>query len=191
MRLTVLLLLLGAAVVLIDLADRPAAKRSAGVAGPVLELPPAPEPFPGGGSDCTEPDPAGADEGCVTPATAWLAERLHERFDAPMTCWSEHAWNPESDHPRGRACDLFYGPSGGFAEGEDLAEGWRAAQWLRVHAEALEVHYVIWAGRIWVADRAELGWRPYDGGGVYDPEDGTGGHYDHVHISVRRAVTAR
>jgi murein DD-endopeptidase len=55
---------------------------------------------------------------------------------------------------------------------------------LQASAAQTGVHYLIWYGQIWSADRAGKGWRPYDGGGVYDPGDVTGGHYDHVHISV-------
>jgi len=47
------------------------------------------------------------------------------------------------------------------------------------------VHYLVWYGRIWSVERAADGWRPYNGGGVYDPGDITGGHYDHLHISVQ------
>ena len=33
--------------------------------------------------------------------------------------------------------------------------------------------------------RDQNGWgRPYTGGGIYDPTDATGGHYDHIHLSV-------
>jgi hypothetical protein len=40
------------------------------------------------------------------------------------------------------------------------------------------------AGRIWSTSRAEQGWRAYTGGGVHDSSDPTGGHYDHIHVSV-------
>ena len=31
------------------------------------------------------------------------------------------------------------------------------------------------------------GWgHPYTGGGVYDPNDAVGGHYDHIHVSFVR-----
>ena len=62
------------------------------------------------------------------------------------------------------------------------------AHWLREDAGELGVRYVIWQGRIWSAGSSDAGdgWgRPYSGGGVYDPEDATGGHFDHVHVSVR------
>ncbi|MDL5154439.1 hypothetical protein [Actinomycetospora termitidis] len=62
------------------------------------------------------------------------------------------------------------------------------ATFLRENASELGVRYVIWQGRIWSRGAGDQGgWgRPYDGGGVYDPSDATGGHYDHVHVSVRR-----
>ena len=102
-------------------------------------------------------------------------------------CWDRHAWNPRSDHPQGRACDLFATRPGRFAGGAELAEGWRVARWVRGHAEPLQVKYVIWQGRYWdprVADQDGWG-RRYSGAGVYDVRDATGGHYDHVHISFR------
>lgn len=148
--------------------------------------PPPPEP-------CSEPDPTG--DGCLTPTALRLHDAAVARFGEPggdgpvrsMSCWSEHAWNPSSDHPAGRACDLFPTRSGTFPEGEELAAGWAMAGWLRENATELRVRYVIWQGRIWFRGGSdEGGWgRPYTGGGVYDPQDATGGHFDHVHVSVR------
>ena len=40
-------------------------------------------------------------------------------------------------------------------------------------------------GQIWSLARDAEGWRPYNGGGMHDPNDVTGGHYDHVHITVK------
>jgi hypothetical protein len=147
----------------------------------------APEPSPG----CVAEDPTSS--GCVTPATLAAYEAVMARYAADVvesTCWSEHAWNPSSDHPQGRACDFFPTRYGTFPEGDELDRGWAIAQYLRDDAAELEVRYVIWQGRIWYrsaffADRDGWG-RPYDGGGVYDPEDATGGHFDHVHVSLRR-----
>jgi hypothetical protein len=70
--------------------------------------------------------------GTTTRAALWTSALLA----LAVTCWSEHAWNPSSDHPEGRACDFFPGGYGDFAEDDD-------------------------------------------------PEDATGGHFDHVHVSVR------
>ena len=52
------------------------------------------------------------------------------------------------------------------------------------NAGALHVTYVIWQGRIWSASHPDQGWAPYTGGGVYDPTNPTGGHYDHIHAST-------
>ncbi|GAA4921118.1 hypothetical protein EV188_105142 [Actinomycetospora succinea] len=151
--------------------------------------PPPPEP-------CSESDPTTS--GCLTPTALRVHDAAVARFGAPgrdapirsITCWSEHAWNPSSDHPHGRACDFFPARSGQFPQGDDLAAGWAVAHWLRADAQQLDVRYVIWQGRIWYRGSSDAadGWgRPYRGGGVYDPEDATGGHYDHVHVSVGRS----
>ncbi|MFP5072676.1 hypothetical protein ACLFMI_23795 [Pseudonocardia nantongensis] len=153
--------------------------------------PPPPE-------ECTRDDPTTS--GCLTPTALRLHDTVVARFGEPgpdqplrdVTCWSEHAWNPSSDHPAGRACDLFPGGYGEFPQGAELDAGWALADWLRANAADLRVRYVIWQGRIWyrgTGDSGEgrAGWgRPYNGGGVYDAQDATGGHYDHVHVSVRR-----
>jgi hypothetical protein len=148
---------------------------------------PPPEP-------CSEDDPTSS--GCLTPTALRLHDAAVARFGEPgseapirsISCWSEHAWNPSSDHPDGRACDFFPAAAGTFPEGDDLAAGWAVAHWLRENARDLDVRYVIWQGRIWYRGSSDAGdgWgRPYGGGGVYDPQDPTGGHYDHVHVSVR------
>ena len=141
-------------------------------------------PFTGTSTGCSVPDPTGT-SGCVTPATAWLLAEAEVAFGVlPTSCWDEHAWNPTSDHPAGRGCDTTFGSLGRRAGPTDLARGWAYAEWLRAHAQPLQVRYVIWAGRIWSTARADEGWRPYTGGGVYDPDDATGGHHDHVHVST-------
>ncbi|WP_300014478.1 hypothetical protein [Pseudonocardia sp.] len=163
-------------------------------AGPVsVEDLPAPTPFDGLSALCTADDPTGGR--CLTPATRHAHDEIVRAFGPPRPgepirsagCWDEHAWNPDSDHPRGQACDYFPDAAGQFPQGEELQNGWRLATWLRTHAVALKVKYLIWQGRFWSPDTPDAnGWgRPYTGGGVYDPADATGGHYDHVHISVR------
>jgi len=142
---------------------------------------------------CSEEDPTGP--GCLTPSARRVHDGVVARFGEPgagapirsISCWSEHAWNPSSDHPAGRACDVFPARAGRFPEGEDLATGWAVATWLREHADEMRVGYVIWQGRIWYRGGGDDdGWgRAYTGGGVYDADDPTGGHFDHVHVSVR------
>ena len=103
-------------------------------------------------------------------------------------CWDAHAWNPTSDHPRGRACDFFPGTAGVFAKGAPLDHGWDLAYWMQANAGPLKVKYVIWQGRYWDPSDKSPGkgsqWGDrYTGGGVYNTSDPTGGHYDHVHVS--------
>ncbi len=152
-----------------------------------------PRRWTGGATGCVAPDPTG--DGCLTGATRHGLSAVSAAFggwsDGPVIrsagCWDEHAWNPRSDHARGRACDLFPGVPGAFARGAEREAGWRIARWLRAHAGPLRVRYLIWQGRYWdpaVSD--EDGWgRRYRGGGIYDVRAPTGGHFDHVHVSFR------
>ena len=156
--------------------------------------PAAPAPWTGGATGCRPPDPTG--DGCLTGATRHGLQAAEATFgswsDGPVIrsagCWDEHAWNPRSDHSRGRACDLFPTEPGTFADGADLEAGWRVADWFRSNADPLRVKYLIWQGRYWdprVQDQQD-GWgRRYTGGGVYDVRNATGGHFDHVHVSFR------
>ncbi|MEX0705410.1 MAG: lytic transglycosylase domain-containing protein, partial [Nitriliruptoraceae bacterium] len=132
---------------------------------------------------CTLPDPTGTG-GCVTPRTAQLVATLRTTHGPlPITCWAARPGNPTSDHPRGRACDITYGAIGRFPTPAERAQGRAMTDWLITHADALGVSYLIWEGRIW---SPRSGWRIYTGGRIYDPRHPTGGHYDHIHISVRR-----
>jgi hypothetical protein len=170
-------------------------------AAPDAEPAPRPRPAPaadpaawtGGATGCRLPDPTGGR--CVTGATKHgldsAGTAFHGWSDGPAIrsagCWDKHAWNPRSDHPQGRACDLFATKAGRFADGAELKEGWRVAQWFRGHAGPLKVKYIIWQGRYWSPKvKDHDGWgRRYSGGGVYNVRNATGGHYDHVHVSFR------
>lgn len=163
---------------------------AAPVAAPAATLGPAgpAQPAPGG-SGCNQPDPTST--GCLTPAAAHGVAEMVRTFgkhrNGPTLraahCWSEHAWNPSSDHPRGRACDIYTSDSGAFANGVGLGSGNAVAAWFRDNHEPLAVSYVIWQGRIWSPERGD---RKYSGGGRYDPNDPVGGHYDHIHVSWAR-----
>jgi len=126
------------------------------------------------------PDPT-TGRGCITPRTGAFVTALKASGLAvpSLRCWDAHSWNPTSDHPKGRACDAAI--SSGFPNADQAARGEAIATWTIDNAAALGVHYVIWSGQIWTAKK---GWRPYDGAGIYDVGDASGGHYDHVHISV-------
>jgi hypothetical protein len=116
---------------------------------------------------------------------AWLMGQFRARFGPlPAGCWDRHAWNPTSDHPTGRACDYTIGRLGTFPDDALATRGWAMAEWLRLNAPLLHVHYVIFQGRIWSVEKDVLGWRPYSGAGVYDPHDASGGHWDHIHVST-------
>ncbi|MGH3614472.1 MAG: hypothetical protein ACRDRK_18160 [Pseudonocardia sp.] len=152
-----------------------------------------PTPWTGGATGCRLDDPTG--DGCLTGATRHGLEAAVAVFgdwsDGPVLrsagCWDAHAWNPRSDHPRGKACDLFATEPGHFAADTELDAGWRVAKWYRSHAGPLKVKYLIWQGRYWAPNAADQdGWgRRYTGGGVYNVRNATGGHYDHVHVSFR------
>lgn len=162
-------------------------------ARPVVPAPAsAPAPWAGGATGCRPPDPTGGR--CLTGATRHGLEAVAAAFGGwtggPVVrstgCWDPHAWNPASDHAKGRACDFMVTKPHTFASGAELDGGWKLANWLRVNAEPLKIAYLIWQGRYWdpqVEDDPGNWGERYDGGAVYDVRDATGGHYDHVHAS--------
>jgi hypothetical protein len=153
-----------------------------GSPGSVGELPSPPRPFdgvPGG----LVPDPTSS--GLITRQLLHLIAETRRAF--PETGWA--CWSPRpgtsSEHPVGRACDVTFGNQiGNYPTDTQLAEGWRMTTWLQQHADALRIEYLIWQGLIWSVARDDEGWRPYDGGGMHDPDSPTGGHYDHLHITL-------
>lgn len=144
---------------------------------------------PYGGPSGTVPDPTGTG-GYVTRAVVHMLNQVRAAFGdgwhSSITCWDAHAWNPTSYHPRGQACDYMIGTPGRFPGPADTAQGWQVARWLVANTGPLHVIEVIWQGQIWTARRASEGWRPYGGGGVYNSGSATGGHYDHIHVSIGR-----
>ena len=164
-----------------------ASTMAAGATGPAA-------PFTGAGAGCTVDDPT--TNGCITPTTAHALEQVAATFggyrQGPVInsagCHAARPANPTSDHPLGKGCDFFPGQGGRFAQGVEIENGWRVADWLRANSDALGVRYIIWQGRIWApGDEDQGGWgRRYSGGGAYDPSDAVGGHYDHIHVSFVR-----
>ena len=124
-------------------------------------------------------------DGQITERTAHILAQVQKNFpDSQWACWSPRSG--KSEHPLGRACDGTFGNSiGTAASGHALDYGWKVTNWLKDNAETLGVEYLIWQGRIWSVARASEGWRPYDGGGMHDPNSVTGGHYDHCHWTAR------
>ena len=163
-----------------------------------------PEPAtdaPGGcdsdtGNPGDEPDPVDGDPGRLvddpTSDGRITARLLHLYTQAtaafPDTSWVCYSPRPGtvSEHPLGRACDLTFGNAiGQRPTPAQLEAGWQVTNWMKDHAEVLGVEYLIWQGRIWSLARDDAGWRDYSGGGMHDPGDVTGGHYDHLHVTVR------
>lgn len=129
------------------------------------------------------PDPSSG-RGCLTPRMLNLYTQLVAQGWTGIACWDPHLQNPNSDHPLGRACDVTLGAIGRLPTDEEKARGDALCVQLQASAVALGINYIIWYGHIWSTSRASEGWRLYNGGGVYNPGDITGGHFDHVHISV-------
>ncbi|MGS0683560.1 hypothetical protein ACVBEQ_00145 [Nakamurella sp. GG22] len=99
---------------------------------------------------------------------------------ARVRCWDEHAWNPTSDHPLGKACDLMQN----YTTSTGRAVGWQLANWLVANQAKLGINYVIWQNQIWNAGRPAA-WGPYYSTvyGCPDPTNITGCHMDHIHVS--------
>ena len=141
-------------------------------------------PFNGGSTGCVVPDPTGTG-GCVTAATAWMLTQSQAAFpDIPVACYRPATWG---EHGLGRACDFVIGRIGAYPGPGLTQRGWQFARWLQDNAAPLNIQYLIWQGRIWSVARNAEGWRVYNGaGGLVDTTEPTGGHYDHVHVSVTR-----
>ena len=73
------------------------------------------------------------------------------------------------DHGAGMALDIMCTGSLGDA----------ISAYVRAHAGALGVSYVIWSQHIWTVQRSSEGWRL-----MPDRGSTTANHYDHVHVSV-------
>ncbi|MBM9432819.1 M23 family metallopeptidase [Flaviflexus equikiangi] len=143
-----------------------------------------PAPFDGDAPNRLVDDPTS--NGQITARMLHLYEQTLAQFpDIGWGCYSPRP-GTQSEHPLGRACDLTFGNAiGQYPTAEQLTYGWQVTEWMQTHAEALGVEYLIWQGRIWSPGRDAEGWRPYNGGGMHDPDNVTGGHYDHLHVTVR------
>ena len=118
-----------------------------------------------------------------------ITRRMLGVYDQTLVSFLESSWacysprpGQKSEHPLGRACDVAFGNQiGQYPSPTQLDLGWEVTNWLIDHTETLGIEYLIWQGRIWSPN---TGWRDYRGGAIYDPGDVTGGHYDHLHITV-------
>ena len=160
---------------------------------------PDPAPFTGASRGCTVGDPTS--RGCLTPATRYALTQITAAFGSPRRTGHPLAQpagtpisKPASDHPKGRACDLFTGTPGQFATG-DRPRQWLANRHLATRPRHRTAHPLPHLARPHLEPRPppdQNGWgRPYNGGGIYDPTDTTGGHYDHIHVSIDDLVLNR
>jgi len=146
---------------------------------------------PGGQPDPLDDDPDRlvdhpTSDGQITARMLHLYQQGTATFlDTSWACYSPRP-GTRSEHPLGRACDLTFGNAiGQHPTPAQLEAGWDITNWMKDHAETLGVEYLIWQGKIWSLSRDAEGWRDYTGGGMHDPGDVTGGHYDHLHVTVR------
>jgi biotin carboxyl carrier protein len=142
-----------------------------------------PDPIDDGDPNRLVDDPT--TEGQITARMLHVYQQTLAAF--PDTSWACYSPRPgtKSEHPVGRACDVTFGnPIGQRSTPEQRELGWDVTNWLKDNAETLGVEYLIWDGKIWSLARDDEGWREYNGGGMHDPSDITGGHYDHLHITV-------
>jgi hypothetical protein len=95
-------------------------------------------------------------------------------------CFAQRPHNPDSDHPKGRACDVMFNPH----DQQSVAEGWAITNWLIANQAQYGINYLIWQGRYWSATNPR--WVTYTSTayGCPNPANLTGCHYDHIHISV-------
>ncbi len=139
-----------------------------------------------------DPTPSAHGTAMITPRMSALITDVMSNYPQivlpALYCWDAHPYNPASDHPMGRACDIpFYScaadPQRSADPSTGTAAGNAAANWMAANAGYYGVHYIIWRGQEW--DASTGAWVPYDGaGGLYDTSDCSGGHYDHIHVSV-------
>ncbi len=139
-------------------------------------------PTTGPARSCSSFRPSRTGTGCLTLRMAALYTQL------VTVGWHPSCYRPSdpvahSDHPLGKARDAPPGTYGRLPTPDRKAAGDALAVTLQASAGQTGVHYLIWYGRIWNADRTHEGWRPYQGAGVYNttpttPDGITGGHYD-------------
>lgn len=120
--------------------------------------------------------------GRITPRTLTLLRALQNNaMTGDSTgCFAHRPANPDSDHPKGRACDIMINPH----DPQAVAHGWAIANWLITNQARYGINYLIWQGQYWSA--REPRWTPYRSGnyGCPNPANITGCHYDHIHVSV-------
>ena len=119
----------------------------------------------------------------ATQKTQFVDDEIR-RLTGEKDCWVGDYRSGEpstSNHNTGNALDCTISNAiGTYPTTAQKEQGWKLANWLKKYATTLDVRYVIWQGKIWSVARSSEGWRNYTAdSGV------TGGHYDHVHVSMQ------
>jgi hypothetical protein len=127
---------------------------------------PSPTAPPAGVSGAPCPDGSAVEAG-LHANTVKLYRAVCAAFPA-VNAWGGMSGSG-GDHGAGLALDIMCSGSLGDA----------IASYVRSHASAFGVNYVIWQQRIWSVQRSSEGWRPMEDRGSV-----TANHYDHVHVSV-------
>lgn len=129
--------------------------------------------------------------GLKVPNGSEYSKDAKRGFSAVIQFWGDkltsiggYRQGPDAaDHGSGRAIDIMipdYKSDSGAALGTEIA------QHFIDNDKGYGVSYVIWRNKIWFpAQYSNAGWNPYNGGGLYDPNNlnDTTKHMDHVHVS--------
>ncbi|CRK61700.1 Group B streptococcal surface immunogenic protein [Alloactinosynnema sp. L-07] len=142
---------------------------------------------PGTGSYATpptNPHPASVSRAPNATARTKFVDDQIRLLTGEADCWVGDYRTYESstsNHNTGNALDCTISSRiGVHPSAAQKEQGWKLANWLKTHASRLDVRYVIWQGKIWSVARSSEGWRNYT-----VATDVTGGHYDHVHVSIQ------
>lgn len=92
------------------------------------------------------PDPT-TGLGVPDPADGHARRRDQTQPHTSIGCWDPHLWNPNSDHPKGKACGTFFGPGGQLPSTAGVARGDALVAWQIERAGEYDVNYIIWYGR--------------------------------------------
>ncbi|MFD9698368.1 peptidase inhibitor family I36 protein [Lentzea sp. NPDC059081] len=136
------------------------------------------------GAPPSNPHPSAAARAPQATARTQFVDDQIARLTGEKDCWvgDYRSYEPStSNHNTGNALDCTISNAiGSYPSAAQKEQGWKLARWVQKYASQLDVRYVIWQGKIWSVARSSEGWRDYTAGsGV------TGGHYDHVHVSMQ------
>ncbi len=120
---------------------------------------------PAAAGNCSK---AGSAEKGMRKSTVAVLRKVCSQFSS-ITSYGGYRAGSGGYHGSGQAIDAMI-------SGE---AGWEVARWVRSNASSLGVIEVIYAQKIWTAQRSGDGWRSMSSRGSASAD-----HYDHVHISV-------